>query len=363
METNRISFKRFQRGWRILVIFITAFWIASLAYSLITTPLYRASAKFLIYPNNNLTSSRDVVSSLDTLDKKTISTTYADILDSQRVYQDTINRLQLEPAKLQNVRVFTEVQLDTNILVLSVEGPDPQLITLLANNLGQNGISFIKSIYQVFDISFLDQAVEPTVPFHPRPLMDGLIAAGIGLAAGLIFLLIREWLRVPLETLRERSQIDRQSQAYTRKYQVRALTQELAGKKEVPLAFGEIYLQGLEDLIDGLPERLTEAVMQNVVERLHDMLRGNDMVARWDKLTFSVLLPSTPETPAIKTFERLLQSLEEPIRLDTGDEILLTPLAGLVIRKPEDTLDSISSSAEEALEDARSGKSKLVVLN
>lgn len=361
MATNRTNFSRFQRGWRILVIFVSAFAAAALIWTILVTPMYRASAKFLVYPNDTLTSSRDVVSSLDTLDKRTISTTYADIIDSNRVYLDTINRLQLVEADLKDVRVYSEVQTNTNILVLHVEGPDPQVAALLANNIGQNGISYIKSIYQVFDITFLDTAVEPEVPFRPRPLVDTLLAAGIGLLAGVILLILREMLRVPLETLRERSITDKQSMAYTKKYLVRSMVQELVKPKGEPLGFGVISLQGLEDLIDNLPERMTSILMQNVVERLHDLLRGNDLVGRWNRLEFGVLLPSTPEMPVTKTFERLLQALEVPLQLESGENILLAPVAGVVNRKPDDTIDQVSLRAEEALKQARTSADKLVV--
>jgi capsular polysaccharide biosynthesis protein/GGDEF domain-containing protein len=361
MSTNRITVKRFQRGWRILLVIIAIFWIASLVWSIFTTPIYRASAKFLVYPNDSLTSSRDVVSSLDTLDKKTVSTTYADILDSNRVYLDTIERLKLSPESLEKVKVYSDVQIDSNILVLSVEGPDPQMITLLANNIGQNGISFIKSIYQVFDITFLDLAVEPSTPFHPNPAVDGLIAAGIGLVAGLFFLILRESLRIPLEVLRERTLTDKQSLAFSKKYMLRCLTHEVLDKKTESFAFGLIYLQGLEDLIEGLPEIVTTGVMQNITKRLHDLLRGNDIVARWDRLTFSVLLPSTPETPAVKTFERLMQSLDQSLQLDSGDSILLTPVAGLVIKKIDDTSEKVIQRGEDALSSARAGKNKIVL--
>jgi diguanylate cyclase (GGDEF)-like protein len=361
MISSRSGFKRYQRGWRILIIFTAVFCIGSLIWSITTTPLYRASAKFLVYPNETLTSSRDVVSSLDTLDKRTISTTYADILDSDRVYQDTVNRLKLDLAILKDVRIYSEVQESTNILVLYVEGPDPLLITLLANNIGQNGISFIKSIYQVFEISFLDLAVEPETPYQPRPLQDGLIAAATGLGVGLIFVILREKLRIPLETLRERSITDTQSMAYTKKFMVRSLSQELIRKKDGPLTFGLIHLQGLEDLIDGLPERVTTVVLLNVVERFHDMLRGNDIVARWDRLVFSVMLPATPEMPSIRTFERLLQALEEPVKIDSEEAISLTPVAGLVIRQPEVTVEQMIQRAEDALNEARTGADKIVV--
>jgi diguanylate cyclase (GGDEF)-like protein len=361
MATTQSGLKRFQRGWRILIIFTATFWIGSFVWSITTTPLFRASAKFLVYPNETLASSRDVVSSLDTLDKRTISTTYADILDSNRVYQDTVTRLKLSAADLEGVRIYSEVQANTNILVLYVEGPNSQLITLLANNIGQNGISFIKSIYQVYEISFLDLAIEPKAPFQPRPLEDGLIAAGVGLAVGLVFVVLRETLRVPLESLRIRSLTDKQSLAFTRKYMVRAITQELIKRKDEPIAFGLIHLQGLEDLIDGLPERVTMHVMQNVVARLHNMLRGNDIVARWDRLEFSVMLPATPETPAVRTFERLLQALDEPVQIDSGEAITLTPVAGLVIRQAQDSVDLMIQRAEAVLNKAETGADRIVV--
>lgn len=362
MINHPVSSRRFEGGWRIAGIFTSAFLILALAYSISATPIYQASARFLVYPNANLTSSRDVVSSLDTLDKKTISSTYADILGSNRVYLDTINRLNLTSAQLKDVKVYAQVQTNTNILVLNVEGQDPEITTLLANNIGQNGISYIKSIYQVFDISFLDRAVTPEKPIRPRPLIYGLIGTGIGLAAGLIFLLLREWLRVPLDALRERSVTDKQSLAYTRKYMLRVLAYEANHNKDNPLAFGLIRLEGMEDLVDGLPGHITTMVMQNVVKQLHDLLRGNDLVARWDKLTFSVMLPNTQEEPAQKTFRRLLQALETDVELEEGEMTSLLPAAGLAICVPDETTEQIIQRANQALESAVENGSRIAVL-
>lgn len=362
MEISRIGIKRFQRGWRILIIFTVLFWIGALIWSVATTPLYRAEAKFLVYPNDNLTSSRDVVSSLDTLDKKSVSTTYADILSSNRVYQDTVERLRLSDQDLRDVVVYTNVQADTNILVLNVEGRDPKLVTELANSIGQNGISYIKSIYQVFDISFLDLAVEPQTPYKPRPLIDGLIAAAIGLGVGLIFLILRELLRVPIEALRERSMTDKQSLAWSKKYLLHSMNDLLAKNKGETLAFGLIYLRGLEDLIDGLPQHITTNLMQTIVRRFHDLLRGNDIVARWDRLSYSILLPSTPEIPAVKTFERLLSTLEEPAKVGAEEPIPLQPLAILVTRKGQESVEQLLSRALEALRENRDSAERIVVV-
>ncbi len=361
MSTTKTGMKRFQKGWRYLVISIAASLLISLAITVATQPLYRAKATFLVYPNATLTSSRDVVSSLDTLDKQTVTATYADIMASRRVLDDTVKRLSLDSAVISQVRVYPEVQTDTNILVLNVEGPDPEVVTTLANNIGQNGISFIKSIYQVFDITFLDLALEPEKPFRPKPLLTSLIAVGIGLALGIVFLILREVLRVPLETLRERSRIDRQSLAYNRRYFSQALSQHLAGKDEGPLGFSLIHLQGLDDLVETLPERYLTEVLQEVVKRLHAMLRGNDLIARWDQIDFSIMLPSTPEVPATRTLERLLLALEKPVIISSSDAIPLIPKAVLVNRKTDDGLEIITKRAEDNLIRAIQGKNNLVI--
>lgn len=361
MTAVQAKIKRYQRGWRILILFISAALLVSLTWMITTTPLYRASATFLVYPNDTLTSSRDVVSSLDTLDKRTISATYADILASTRVVQDTVERLQIDPAGMEQVRVFSEVEPETNILKLNVEGPDPVLIALLANNIGQNGISFIQSIYQVFDITFLDLAVEPETPFHPRPVMDNLIAALIGLGVGLVFVVLRESFNIPLDALRERSKLDDQSGAYTRRHLVRKLNQEVLKPEGEPLAVALIQLRGLEELVDELPERYLSVILRSVVEHLDSLLRGNDLVGRWDRLSFGVMLPGTPRGPAEKTVERLLKSLEGPLMLDTGESIDLDPAAGLVLRGAEDTLDTMVDRSEEALDRAREGADRIVV--
>jgi hypothetical protein len=49
--------------------------------------------------------------------------------------------------------------------VLSVEGPDPQVAALLANNMGQNGLNYINGLYQVYTLSFLDQRKRRANPF------------------------------------------------------------------------------------------------------------------------------------------------------------------------------------------------------
>lgn len=348
----RNFFNMIQHGWRWIVMVTLTAWVISLAISYHTVPQYRSNATFLIYPNANLVSSRDVVTSLDTLSGESVSGTYLEIFNSTRVFKDTIQKLQLDETLMDTYRVEAVVTGGSNIS-LSVSGPDPQTAAFLANNIGQNGINYIKSIYQVFDITFLDQASEPSEPYMPRTLQNGAIAAGIGLLVGILLVTLSEVARVPLEALRERAITDRSSSAYTRKHFVHLIEQEVARSPQAPLSLSLIHLRGLEDWVDALPEAVLSNLLRKVTDILHDQLRGNDEVGRWDRTTFSIFLPSTPATPALRTFERVLQALSEPIVVEATQAIQLNPAIGLATRAPEETVSVLSGHAQEALEKAR----------
>lgn len=353
----RHYFQMIKTGWWFIVVTMLISWAAALGVSYIAQPMYQARATFIVSPNPNLTSSRDVISSLDTLDSESIISTYADILSSNRVLEDAIRKLNLEAEDVKGYVNRVNVQPNSNILELLVEGPDPTMSALLANNVGQNAINYIKGIYQIFDIAFLDQAQEPVKPFSPVPLRDGGIAAGIGLVAGIVLVVVVETIRIPLETLRERAVTDRVSQAYTERHFRRCIEQEMARNKEDPISLGLIDLEGLHDLVEVLPEQVLSRLMQKVTNILRKQLYGTDIVGRWGKTGYAVLLLSTPGTAAMRTLERIRLVLSEPLSFDpTWDAVELYPSVGIATRLTEDeTASVLIQHAEAALERAAGG--------
>ena len=344
-------FRILMRSWRLVAITALLAWIISLGISLNTVPLYRASATFIISPNANLISSRDVVTSLDTLEGRNVISTYGDILSSRRVFEDAARALNLEFSSLQAYQRQTVVKTNSNILELIVEGPNPDTAALLANNIGQNGINYIKGIYQVFDIAFLDQATPPLEPFAPRALRSGLIFTAAGLLIGMLAAILKEQLRAPLEALRLRSITDRTSSAFNLRHFKRLLEQELARSPQEPLALGLIELEGLQDLVEILPEAALSNLLHHVVSVLRQQLRGNDLVGRWDATSFAVLLPATPASAAARTLDRLRLVLADPVEFDdTRDKVSLMPSAGLAARLDDETASILIQQAEVALE-------------
>lgn len=348
-----------EQRWKLLAIFVLAACAISLFLSYSAVPLYRAQATFIIYPNASLTSSRDIVSSMDTLEKRTIITTYADILRSEKVYRDALQTAGLAGADVSLYQQNTLVQQESNILGLTVEGPDPAVAALLANSIGENGISLISSIYQVYDIVFLDQATLPAEPFSPQISRDLGFAATIGLLSGLLVIFVGAQLATPLGALRERMITDSLSGAFSRRHFVRLVQRELERTPTPVISLGMLKLEGLQDFYDFLPEPLLAKLLTRVTEILRNQLRGNDLVGKWDVTTFSVLLPTTPSTPAFRTMERLRQALLEPIEIgSSGEFVSLFPIAGVTTNGGGEDTDTMIDEAEAALNSAQQAVNK-----
>ncbi|MEI7987837.1 MAG: diguanylate cyclase [Chloroflexota bacterium] len=358
----RYYFRIIQQAWWLIAVITLLAWTISLGVSFSTIPHYRAKASLIVYPNASLTSSRDVVTSLDTLDKRSITSTYENILNSERVYDEAIKILSLNKRDLKYYKHYTEVQSGSNTINLIVEGPDPRIGSKLANAIGENSIRYIKGIYQVFDITFLDQAVTSTTRFRPQALRDGGIALGIGFLAGILIAILVDQLRVPLESLRKRSITDRLSSAYTQAHFKHLLEEEIAQSPSEPVAMALMEFEGLRELVDGLPEPVLRDLLHKVTDILRRQLRGNDIVGRWSRSSFSLLLPGTPGAAATRTMERIRQALTEPIAIEaTNESVSLEPCIGITERLKEDEPSKLLiERAENALEQARQSEKKTV---
>jgi PleD family two-component response regulator len=186
----------------------------------------------------------------------------------------------------------------TNILELSVQGPDPAMASLLANSIGQHAIASIGNLYQVYDISVLDPASAPSKPVSPQPLRDAGLATVLGLMIGATLAILREQIRIPLDAYRQRTILDHDSSAYTRRYFMRLLEEELSHNEKETLSLGLVQLNGLRDLVDTLPQPVVQRLLRQVTSTLRKELRGNDVVGRWGGAQFSIMLPSTSEQAA-----------------------------------------------------------------
>jgi capsular exopolysaccharide synthesis family protein len=125
------------RKWLWLIILCTvAAAAAAYVVSKNSTPIYQASTKLLV---NQSSSNQANLAYQDILMSQQLARTYANLLADRPVVEATAQRLGLPTDQksltaLQNSISVTPIR-DTQLLEVKVEGPDPQLIALVANTL------------------------------------------------------------------------------------------------------------------------------------------------------------------------------------------------------------------------------------
>jgi len=358
----RFYLRIIRRGWWLILIAALVSVNLSLVYSYyLTRPTYEAVARFIVSPNIQNIESRDLVSSLEALDKRSIISTYAEVLNSREIINGTMSLLGADPAQFLGYTTFVTVLPDANIIRFSVRGPDPEVTAILANSIGQNAIDFIRNLYVIYQIEFLDQAVVPSEPIEPKPVQNAMLALLVGTVIGIGLAIFRDQLSSTLDRLGERNKIDYESLAYSRPYFDRRIRQELSNQPDSVLTFGLIHLNGIQDFYDSLPQAYINKVMRHVAETLKYQLRGNDIVGRWSNLQFAIFLPSTDGASAEGRMMRIREVLDQPFSLDTDDEtaVLLDLRIGLADRQGGESLALVIEQAEKALDVAMQSDEKV----
>lgn len=353
MET-RLYFQMLQRGWWVILLAALVAVAASLGLSYLATPQYQATASFIITPSATLTVGRDVVNSLDTLDRRSIVATFAEVMNSRRIVTDAAASVGVNETMLEDYEILAVVLPESSVLELDISGPDPKLAADLANAIGAEAITFSRGFNQVYDLNFLDTAIVPEDPFSPQPLRDAGLALLLGAAAGALLVILSEQIRIPLEAYRQRARVDNLTGVYNARYFRTMLEDELARRPDDILSVGIVELYGLHDLLETVPMSAAQRLLRTITDRLRKELRGNDVIGRWSETSFIVMLPATPGSAANRTFDRIYQSLVQSIPLpEYGVTINADPRVGGSVYSNDIKSTELVEQAESALEQAR----------
>ncbi|MCB0036065.1 MAG: hypothetical protein KDE51_18670 [Anaerolineales bacterium] len=178
-----------KRGWWLIAL-TTLFAISLALYASYTaTPIYQTNAKVIILPNPLLERDTDLLKAQEVLADQSLQTNQIEVLKSSALREKAIAIMPLTPAQLSTLseyEVSAVLLPQTSVIQLTVTGPDPQVASLLANALVEQGnIVFAQTQSTVYTIEFLDAAAVPTTPISPTPARDAPVAGIVGLALGL----------------------------------------------------------------------------------------------------------------------------------------------------------------------------------
>ncbi|HXV41657.1 MAG TPA: Wzz/FepE/Etk N-terminal domain-containing protein [Anaerolineae bacterium] len=186
------------QDWWIIVAIVLVTTGLGLAYSYAQTPIYEATATFVVNPGVRIAETYDLVYSINTLTARTsLATTYSNILESRTIFEAAAETLNLPPEIIAAYEANSVVLPDSNVLLLQVQGPSPDLAADLANAIGEAGLEYVAGLQEVYELRRLDPAATEPEPVSPNRLADILLGLTIGLLGGLAFVILRRALSQP----------------------------------------------------------------------------------------------------------------------------------------------------------------------
>ena len=338
--------------WLILLTSVVATLIALFA-SYTITPIYQTTARYLVSPTSEL-SGTQAIYALETLKNRIIITTYAEVLNSRRIYEQIGESLEIDPALLAEYTISPVVVPEASVLEVTTEGPNPEVAVLLANQVGRQTVNYLTGAYDAYDVELLDEALLPEAPISPNPLQNAGIALVLGLVLGIGLALIRGFITSLSESERSLSNKS-DSNVYSRQEFEQRLEEEL--KNDKSLSLGMVEVGGTTE---GTPAAAQiRQVIERIVKILPNELRGKDVVGYWSSSRVVILMPSVPSMMAYSEFHYIQQVLAESLRTDSDATVnSLVPHIGVVNRRHNEPAETLIEQAQKALEEAQqSGKS------
>lgn len=181
-----------KRSWWIIALMWVGLVASTALFTAFQTPVFQAATTLVVWPSKSMTDVNDLVHSLDTLDRRVYVAMYSKIPPSQIVRARAQEKLGLSPAQQLPYRVATVVIPDTNMLKVSVEGPDSRVTADLANAVAEQAKQYIEETYSVFELKILDRATESRSPVRPSMGRNLSVATVLGWLLGLGLVFVRE---------------------------------------------------------------------------------------------------------------------------------------------------------------------------
>lgn len=188
--------KYFEVLWKWKSIFFLTFGTVVLAtgfFTMVSTPVYEATSKLVILPSADVFSNyNDVRTAITSLDNNVVVNTYAEIAQSSTILENAQSELDMK--SLDGYQVMSNVESQTSIITITVEGPDPNRVYELVNSISTQTINYVTDYFEVYYLQQLDKAELPKNPVRPTVMLNMVIGVVLGLGAGVVSSYLGEYL-------------------------------------------------------------------------------------------------------------------------------------------------------------------------
>jgi capsular polysaccharide biosynthesis protein len=167
-----------RRFWIVLVVVFVAVLAAALLSYVVLPPVYQADTSLIVNEKQNTTQATNSIDYGQIQTSQALAVTYAKIITSRAVLQDTIDTLRL-PETVKELTNMTTVQVEgqTEIISISVKDQDAIRAANIANAMANSFIAQLPTLVnRVENVSVIDRAVPVTDQVSPRPFLNIAVA-------------------------------------------------------------------------------------------------------------------------------------------------------------------------------------------
>lgn len=182
-EFNISEFIKYYFSLFVVVIFFTIFGALGSWYynENIQVAQYKSQTSLVLTRSN---SSNTITQSDISLNKNLVST-YREIIKSRRILSRVIENLALDLTEKElSSKVNVTSANDTELIVISVTDEDNQVACNIANQIAKVFKEEITSIYNIENISIVDEAVTSKEPYNVNIVKQYVIGSGAGFLLG-----------------------------------------------------------------------------------------------------------------------------------------------------------------------------------
>jgi diguanylate cyclase (GGDEF)-like protein len=192
------------------------------------------------------------------------------------------------------------------VIEIQVKAHDPTLAQDFANMVGEEMIAYTDALYEVYQVEPLDTANRSSTPIEPNYVMNVSLGAFLGIALGAALIFLLEILKPAYREVDTFNIVDRETGAYNKSYLTHRLVQEMARtertKSPLSLGFVKVQFNG-EELSDA--EQLEALRMVRILSE--KSIRKEDILARFNGVTFAILFPGLSREHANQILEHMKQ--------------------------------------------------------
>ncbi|ERK32234.1 YveK family protein [Clostridium intestinale] len=176
----------------ILSVTLTCVFVSAIVSFFLIKPTYQASISVVIGGNKEESSSNTNQTYNDVMMYQKLVKTYSEFVKTRSVTEDAIDKLNLDmtPGALLGM-ISVAPKGDTEFLTITVKSKDAYEARDIANQVAKSLKAITKDIKKVDNVQLVDDALLPSGPVSPKPLLNIAIALILGLfvSVGIVFLI------------------------------------------------------------------------------------------------------------------------------------------------------------------------------